>query len=107
MIAYECLKIIILGAATGAISMTISKSKLFKPLRDLIPRRNAFLAFLDDGLACPYCTSHWIAFLLTLVYFPKPLPHTWVGVDFLVSMMVIVALASFTAKWIFSIYADE
>jgi hypothetical protein len=114
VIAYECLKLLLLGAATGAISMTVSKSKFFKPLRNYLNEFSTGFnwvarvgGFLGDLVSCPYCTSHWVAFLLTLAYFPKPLPHVWLPLDFLVSMMVVVALASFTAKWIFSIYADE
>jgi hypothetical protein len=98
----EFLKLVFLSIACGAISMTISKSAAFAPLRRRVKARSAFLG---GGLACPYCTSHWVALALMLIYFPRPLHCGITVIDFLVGTMMVVALASATAWMIYSAYA--
>lgn len=99
----EILKLFLLSIACGAVSMTISKAKIFLPLRDWISQRNAWAG---EGISCPYCTSHWVAFILMMFYFPHPLHCGFIIVDFLVSLMVVVALASLTARLILYSYSD-
>jgi len=98
----EFLALVFLSIACGAISMTISRSEMFAPLRGWIKGRSAFLG---GGLSCPYCTSHWVAFILVLVYFPHLLHCGSTVVDFCVETMMVVALASATAWMIYSAYA--
>jgi hypothetical protein len=102
----EFFKLLLLSIVCGAISMTISKSKAFAPLRRAVSRSRSKLGtFLGEGLECPYCTSHWVAFILTFVYFPRPLNSGFMVVDFFVSVMMLVALASATTRMIFSAYS--
>ncbi len=98
----EFLKLVFLSITCGAISMTISKSKLFVPPRKWIKNRSTFLG---GGLACPYCTSHWVALVLMLIYFPRLLHCGIIAIDFCVETMMVVAMASVTAWVIYSAYA--
>lgn len=113
----EFFKLLLLSLACGSISMTISKSKFFQPLRARLKSRGTKRAtFIGEGLSCPYCVSHWTAYILMLIYFPRPLSYGIVflhpsakilmaSVDLFVGTMIIVALSSVTARVIFSAYS--
>jgi hypothetical protein len=100
----EFLRLGFLSVACGTISFTISKSKFFAGIRKLVEAR---VPFLGEGISCPYCVSHWIALLLTMVYLPHPVVSGWVYglfIDYFVAAMAMVALAAITARVIFSSY---
>jgi len=52
------MNILLLAAAIASISVTITQSSVFKPLRD-------FLRL--SVLKCTYCFSHWLAFIAALL----------------------------------------
>lgn len=93
----ELIKIGYLSLAVGAISLTISKSKVFKGLREDIGRKSSWAGGLIE---CPYCTSHWVSFLVAGAYLPRPFP-TYKVVDWFISSMAMVTLASFISSGIF------
>ena len=95
-----------LSFAVGAASMTVSKAKLFRPVRSFTRRKSKPVAEL---VQCPYCTSHWLSFLLTALYLPRAASPWWVLAWF-VSAMAIVALSSVTCKlidWTYSFSDDD
>jgi len=108
-------KIVVLGIATGAISLALTKSAVFNCMHDWLEKH---IPFLGEMLNCPWCTSHWVALFFTLIYRPllldwtdrpvwmasTPLQWFLVPVDYLVSVMVIVAIASVVARIIYSAY---
>jgi len=49
--------------ACASVSMTVARSRLFRPLREWLVRRSAWLGKL---VTCPYCFSHWVALTLVL-----------------------------------------
>lgn len=98
----DFLTVLYLSIATGAISMTVAKAKIFAPVRAFVTQHTAFIG---GGLSCPYCVSHWVAFFFVCLYRPY-LVHGYFVVDFVVSMMVIVALASATSWVIFHAFAS-
>jgi hypothetical protein len=53
------------------LSHTIARERLFAPLRQALGGRDTWLGYL---VSCPYCVSHWLAFLLV------PLTGTY-GID--------------------------
>ena len=50
-----------LALANAAITITVVSSKLFRPLRDALKGK-----FLGELVSCPYCFSHYPAFMLAL-----------------------------------------
>jgi hypothetical protein len=90
-----------LSLAVGAMSMTIAKARVFRPLRELITRRSEKLGEL---ISCPYCTSHWVSFIFTAVYFPRILVTRFVVLDWFVAAMAVVALSSVTCALIYHAY---
>lgn len=49
--------------ATSAMSLTVSKSKALAGVREWFEARVPMVAAL---LSCPYCLSHWFAFVLVI-----------------------------------------
>ena len=83
-------QVAVLALATSAISVTISKARLFASLREWIASRNEWLG---DLVSCSYCTSHWVAIALIAIYRPVLVPQ-WMPLDFLVSVFGVVAIAA-------------
>jgi hypothetical protein len=85
------------SAVVMGLSYTIAKEKIFEPLRDALGGRETWLGYL---VSCPYCCSHWIAFVLvpiTGAYYVD-VPHEWgfardVLRWFLSSILVVVVAA--------------
>jgi len=81
----------ILALATATISQTSARAKITAPMREWVQGKNAWLGELA---ACPYCTSHWVAFGLVLIYQPRWL-HRFLPLDLVIATFAIVALATF------------
>ena len=58
----------ILVLATATTTMTLTKGSLFEQPRAWLAEKNAWLGKV---LSCPYCTSHWVAFLYAPVIATK------------------------------------
>lgn len=105
--------VIVIGIATGAISLFITKSALLNSFHAWLEKKSPFL---EELLSCPWCTSHWVGAFLLLIYQPWLLDWGWrpawmvllepvlLPVDFLVTLMVVVAVAAVTAGVIYRAY---
>jgi hypothetical protein len=98
----ELLRLVYLSVACGAISMVITKGAIFDGFHEWLEKRSPFSEKL---LSCPWCTSHWVAFILVLVYRPVVMT-AFLPIDYLVSVMVMVALSSITTKLIHWAYSS-
>jgi hypothetical protein len=96
----EFLKLVYLSIAVGAISLVITKSQIFNAFHAWLEKRSLFL---EDMLSCPWCTSHWVSLFFVLVYHPLVV-NVWAPLDYFVSIMIVVALSSITARLIWSAY---
>lgn len=67
---------LLLSLAVMCIANTVSRERLFKPLRDRLGGKETWRGYL---LTCPYCLSHWLAFVLVPVFDLRLLtvPHDW------------------------------
>ncbi len=89
-------QVAVLALATAAISVTISKARLFASAREWIAKRNTWLGEL---MSCSYCTSHWVAIALVAIYRPV-LVSQWIIVDLFVSVFAVVAIAAIVSGMI-------
>lgn len=80
----------VLAFATAAISITISKSKVFSWPRKWLYRRSQIVGELVN---CHYCTSHWISLVLVTIYRPVIIVM-WYPADLFVSLFFIVAVSA-------------
>jgi hypothetical protein len=55
------LKIALVSAVTMGLSHTLARERLFEPLRARCGGMDTWRGYL---ISCPYCASHWVAFLL-------------------------------------------
>lgn len=112
---HQIIKLAYLSVACGAISFFVTKAAIFNFFHDWLEKRSPFL---EELLSCPLCTSVWVSTLLTLVYEPLVLDSysrpAWqlsnrinyllVPLDHLVTIMVMVTLASVVVRIIYSAY---
>lgn len=78
------------------LSQTVAKERIFAPLRERLGGKETWVGYL---VSCPYCVSHWIAFLvvpLTGTYPVAVAVGGWPGAVlrwFLASILVTVVAA--------------
>jgi hypothetical protein len=93
--------------ATGAISMTLARSRMFRELRWVLARERGKHyphEWVWDFVKCPWCVSHWVAAWVVLVA-GSPVDVTYSrGLDFILNWMAVVALAPLSAFLIHRIY---
>ncbi len=97
-----------LSAVVMGIAQTLTKERMFEPLRQRLGGQETWLGYL---VSCPYCASHWVVFVLvplTGVYGIR-VQVRWGVVttllDWFVSSMLVVVIAAFlrVAFW----FVDE
>jgi hypothetical protein len=96
----------VIGIATGAISLFVTKSALLNSFHQWLEKKSPFL---EELLSCPWCTSHWVGAFLLAIYQPWLLNWGWrpawmvlfnfllIPVDFIVTLMVVVFVAVLAA----------
>ena len=90
-------QLLAVSAVVMGLSYTISKEEIFHGVRERCGGRDTFLGYL---VSCPYCLSHWLAFVLvplTGSYYVHVAPRvaylSKVGDWFLSSILVTVIAA--------------
>ena len=99
-------KLLTLSLATSVIAVTVSKTKMFKPLRHGVWSKNKWFY---DLISCTYCLTHWIAFALVLIY-PLNLMRKYLIIDYFVSSFAVVAIAAIIGgiiKWLNPTIPDD
>ena len=80
------------------LSHTIARERIFAPLRVRLGGRETWLGYL---VSCPYCVSHWIAFILVPITgtYPIDVVPRWgvasVVLRWLLASILIAVLAAF------------
>ncbi|MFT3766001.1 MAG: hypothetical protein QM820_10855 [Minicystis sp.] len=57
----DAFQLFAVSAVTMALSHTIARERIFAPLRERLGGMNTWAGYL---VSCPYCVSHWIAFIV-------------------------------------------
>ncbi len=81
--------IVYLGFATSALSVTLTKADIAKPLRDWVAKRLG----PETLLSCPFCTGWWVAMPLTLIYQPT-MTDKHVLIELFVSLVAVIGVAA-------------
>lgn len=81
-------QIFVVAAVVMGLSHTIAKEKIFEAVRRRLGGRDTFCGYL---VSCPYCNSHWLAFILV------PLTATYV-----VPISPALGAAAPVLRWFFS-----
>lgn len=96
------------SAVVMGLSYTIAKEEMFRGLRDRCGGRSTWLGYL---VTCPYCLSHWVAFLIVPVtgsYYVRMaarIPVVSPIVDWFLSSILVTVVAAFLRVIFF--FVDE
>jgi len=78
--------------AIGVVTTTVSKAKIFAPLRHWMEYTGK-MYWLADMIGCPYCFSHWVAaFAQAWFQFTFTTSHTIV--DLIIGWLILTALGN-------------
>ncbi|ATB41940.1 hypothetical protein CYFUS_007416 [Cystobacter fuscus] len=85
------------SAVVMGISQTITRERLFEPLRERLGGKEKLCGYL---VSCPYCTSHYVAFVLvplTGTYPIRVVVGGWVGavLNWFLSSILLTVIAAF------------
>jgi hypothetical protein len=95
---YVVFQLITVSLVVMGIAHTVSRERLFAPLRRRLGDESTWLGYL---VSCPYCVSHWVALAivpLTRTY-PIEIPYSWGivsdGLRWLLSAILLSVIAAF------------
>jgi hypothetical protein len=99
------LKLGIESLAVGSISMTLTRSRLFRETRWWLARERKHWPHevVWDLVKCPWCLSHWLGWVVVALAGPLDVTSHW-WLDFVLNWFTIVALAPVSAFLIHRIY---
>ncbi len=93
---------LVIAIASSSISVTMTQSELFAPLRTWTDKVHYKLGYLFQ---CFHCLSHWVVFLGIAIYRPALIHSGYVVVDWIVSAFFTIALTTFTSGLIFKVFS--
>lgn len=94
--------LILVSLAVSTVAMTVSKSKIFRPMREKIDEASEFFGNL---IGCPYCFAHWVAALFVIVTEVRIEGlQTHDAINAGVTWLAIVAISSFGSGLIFKAF---
>lgn len=79
----------------ASVSYSVTETKLFRPLRQRIRARSAFLGEL---FSCGYCLGHWVAFSLVAIYQPRLFESWWLLLDYFLTALAVSWLSA--VQWV-------
>lgn len=85
------------AAVVMGVSQTIAKERIFAPVRERLGGKDTWLGYL---VSCPYCVSHYVAFVLvplTGTYAIDVVVGGWPGwvLSWLLSSLLLAVIAAF------------
>lgn len=96
----------ILSLIVMSVANTISRERVFEPLRRRLGGKDTWLGYL---VSCPYCLSHWVSFALVPLFSLRlaVIPYDWPVVqpvlEWFFNSILVVAGAAFLRILFFSI----
>jgi hypothetical protein len=95
---HPLVRLLLVSAVVMGLSHTIAREKIFDPLRRACGGMSTWRGYV---LSCPYCASHWLAFVLvplTGTYLIRVVPR-WGSVssalDWFLSSILVTVVAAF------------
>lgn len=95
---HQLVGVVVVALAVSTVSMTATKAKISRPMRNRISQRSKWFGEL---FSCPYCFSHWASFVAVGVVRPRPVSVGFWPIDLAISALAIVALSAFSCGLIY------
>ena len=92
---------VVIAVAASSVSITITQTELFAPLRALMQKAGHMIGYLFQ---CFYCMKHWVVAALILVYQPILIESGFSIVDLAVSWFFTVTISSFVSGAMFKVF---
>jgi hypothetical protein len=95
---HPLIRLLLISAVVMGLSHTVAKEKMFEPLRRAYGGMATWRGYL---ISCPYCASHWLAFLLvplTDTYLIRVAPRWGLFsslLDWFLSSILVTVVAAF------------
>ncbi len=83
-------QITVMAFAVSAIAVTITKAKVFQPIRGWIKSKSVWLG---DLFSCPYCLSHWLAIIIVAIYQPDMFSFFLI-LDLIIAIFLMIAFSA-------------
>ncbi|HYG91560.1 MAG TPA: hypothetical protein VD978_35515 [Azospirillum sp.] len=96
--SWTCL---VIALASSSISITITQTELFAPLRALANKVHPMAGHL---LHCFYCTSHWAVIAGVVIYQPVLVSSGYLIADLIVSTFFTITITAFLSGLIFTVF---
>lgn len=89
-------QLLAVSAVVTGLAHTLTKERIFAPLRKKLGGMETWLGYL---ISCPYCASHYIAFVLVPITetYAVQVPHEWGILSGLLSWFLSSILVTFIA----------
>jgi len=101
ILADKIFKLVMLSMCIATISLTVTKSVAFLPVRRILHQQSEWLGALVN---CPYCLTHWIAIvfvILLYVYSPFYIVTNKVFLDSVIMIFATTSLATLISGLMF------
>jgi hypothetical protein len=91
-------QLIAVSLVVMGLAHTISRERIFAPLRARLGGQDTWLGYL---ISCPYCPSHWLAFVLVPLTgtYPVVIPYDWgfftIAVRWFLASILVTVIAAF------------
>lgn len=92
---------LVIAIASGTISITITQTELFAPLRALMQKAGHMIGYLFQ---CFYCMKHWIVGIFVLIYQPVLVQSHLCLIDLIVSWFFTVTISTFVSGLVFKVF---
>lgn len=103
--AHGIAAVVILGAATASVSLTLAYAEAFAWMRNLLARVPIGGRALQKLFQCPYCLSHWVGLAAVLAFGERAVAvgEPW---DAAITTLLVVVAAAPISWIVFNAYAE-
>ena len=100
----ELITFTLLSRACAAVSITATKAVITRPIRVWVGSKSKFLGELWE---CPYCFSHWVALIFTIIYRPTLVSCGVMTFDILITAFAMTGVSAVFCGLIMRAYEEE
>ncbi|EWY40284.1 hypothetical protein N825_36835 [Skermanella stibiiresistens SB22] len=92
---------VVIALASSSISITITQTELFAPLRSWANRIHPMIGHLFH---CFYCTSHWAVIAGIAIYQPIVISSGYRIADLIVSTFLTITITTYLSGLVFAVF---
>jgi hypothetical protein len=94
----------VLGVALGIVDLIVTKTKIFKPVRETIDQ---YSGFFGDLINCPICFGTWLSLAGTAVFLQPVFKTKWEIMDWGITWFFLNFITCLAAGILYRLYKTE